>query len=339
MYVAPDADLSSRVGHDACLDISWEILRILHAYRRGTLETASTQLAERQHATAYGAPQLAKLLSRVRANVPIVFTLPAFPCKSPNPNKVLGLLPDMAERLSLRFLARLCSEIGRVYAAGAKILLCSDGHVFSDLIDVDDAVVDAYSHALTKLIEQESIGCIDVFQLGQIHGQLDYTIKRQRLTDEWGQPLAQLREQIVADEANLSLYRGITRFLYEDTEASTWQSKSALQRASRRRAYGVIQRSQAWGNLIAAYHPDAVRLSIHPQPAHSSKLGIMLLEADDQWLTPWHGVAVECAHGAILMKRVDAQRIGRLVHAAGHPSHYIARGDVAESTGMPLLKA
>jgi len=57
----------------------------------------------------------------------------------------------------------------------------------------------------------------------------------------------------------------ITRFLGEDT-ADHPGTRSALQRECRQRAYGVIQRSRAWGDLIAEHHPHGVRLSTHPQP-------------------------------------------------------------------------
>ncbi|GHJ99637.1 hypothetical protein SY2F82_14350 [Streptomyces sp. Y2F8-2] len=89
----------------------------------------------------------------------------------------------------------------------------------------------------------------------------------------------------------LALYRGITRFLVEDT-ADWTGTRSALQRACRQRAYGVIQRTRAWGTLIAEHHPRAVRLSIHPQPVGAPKFGIRLLDAPDAWTTPWHSAAL-----------------------------------------------
>ena len=78
--------------------------------------------------------------------------LPAFPTKSPNPNKVLGTLPDMAERLSLSFLNHLCQRIQLHYAPGMRILICSDGHVFGDLIRVADPAIDAYQAHIEQLI-------------------------------------------------------------------------------------------------------------------------------------------------------------------------------------------
>src|SRR5687767_11184162 len=42
-------------------------------------------------------PHLPKILLAVEQGLPVTFVLPAFPGKSPNPAKVLGPLPDMAE--------------------------------------------------------------------------------------------------------------------------------------------------------------------------------------------------------------------------------------------------
>ena len=56
-------------------------------------------------------PHLPKVVSAIERNQPIPFVLPAFPGKSPNPAKVLGRLPDMAERRALEFLQYLCDRI------------------------------------------------------------------------------------------------------------------------------------------------------------------------------------------------------------------------------------
>ena len=88
-------------------------------------------------------------------------------------------------------------------------------------------------------------------------------------------------------------------------------------------AYQVVQRSDAWGRLLADCFPTALRLSIHPQPPHSEKIGILLGDADDVWITPWHGVAVWWAGRWRLMKRSDAEELGaRLVERDGGPSHF-----------------
>ncbi|MFI9321745.1 L-tyrosine/L-tryptophan isonitrile synthase family protein [Kitasatospora aureofaciens] len=269
--------------------------------------------------------QLAQLAGCIDAGEPIVFTLPGFPCKSPNPAKVLGHLPDEGERLSLTFLDELCARIGRIHPPGARILICSDGHIFGDLINVADAHIDEYSDELTAMIDREGLRHLDTFDLRAVLGELPYDEKRARVHERYAPSVEELREQVLTEQETLRLYRGITRFLTEDTTGFPG-TRSALQRECRRRAYGVIQRSRAWGELIAEQHPRAVRLSIHPQPVGAAKFGIRLLAAADAWMTPWHSAVLHRPDGRWeLLRNEEAARLGRLVERDGRPSHYESR--------------
>ncbi|PJJ00336.1 pyoverdine/dityrosine biosynthesis protein Dit1 [Streptomyces sp. 2333.5] len=269
--------------------------------------------------------QLRQLAGPVAAGEPIVFTLPGFPCKSPNPAKVLGHLPDEGERLALRFLDGLCARIAAVHPPGARMVICSDGHVFSDLIQVPDRDIDAYADALRTLLHDEGLTQLDVFDLRDVYGQeLSHDAKRTLVHERYAPALETLQSLTRTDEPTRRLYQGITRFLFEDS-VSFAGTRSARQRSSRRRAYGVMQRSRAWGDLIAAHHPGAFRLSIHPQPRGSAKFGIRLLDAPDVWLTPWHSCVLEHPDGRReLLHRADAERLGRPVLRQGRPSHFAA---------------
>lgn len=266
--------------------------------------------------------QLAQIEDFTSEGDPIIFTLPGFPCKSPNPSKVLGHLPDKGERLALTFLHTLCRKIEQIYAPGARVVICSDGHIFGDLIRVPDHHIDAYSDELRALIHELDLHSLSVFDLRDVLGDLPHDTKRARVHDRYAPTVEELRAEVHADDHTLGLYRGITRFLVDDTTGFTG-TRSALQRECRKRAYGVIQRSRAWGRLIADHHPRAVRLSIHPQPVGAAKFGIRLLDAPDVWTTPWHSVALREADGGwTLMPHARARRLGRLVHRDGRPSHY-----------------
>ncbi|MBA6434570.1 L-tyrosine/L-tryptophan isonitrile synthase family protein [Streptomyces sp. GMR22] len=266
--------------------------------------------------------QLRRIAGFVRAGEPVLFTLPGFPCKSPNPAKVLGHLPDQGERLSLGFLNTLCEKIERIHPPGARVIICSDGHVFGDLIRVPDDHIDAYADALGHLIQEADLHRLSVFDLRDVLGDLPHCAKRARVHQGYAPTLEALRAEVRSEAHTLALYRGITRFLVEDTADFTG-TRSALQRECRQRAYGVIQRSRAWGELIAEHHPRAVRLSIHPQPIGAPKFGIRLLDAPDVWTTPWHSAALRRADGTwTLLPRTRARRLGRLVHRHGRPSHY-----------------
>ncbi|MCL8009782.1 L-tyrosine/L-tryptophan isonitrile synthase family protein [Streptomyces sp. AS02] len=282
---------------------------------------------DRARAAAEAFPrQLRRITDFVREGAPIVFTLPGFPCKSPNPAKTLGHLPDMGEHLSLAFLDTLCTQIARIHPPGARVVICSDGHVFGDLIRVPDAHIDAYADELRALIRESGLHRLSVFDLRDVLGDLPHDTKRAHVHDRYAPALDALRAEVRTEAPTLALYRGITRFLVEDT-ADFNGTRSALQRECRRRAYGVIQRSRAWGALVADHHPRAVRLSIHPQPAGAAKFGIRLLDAPDAWTTPWHSAALREPDGTwTLMPRARAQQLGRLVHRDGRPSHFERSG-------------
>ncbi len=97
----------------------------------------------------------------------------------------------------------------------------------------------------------------------------------------------------------------------------------------------MIQRSNAWSNLIARRFPDALRLSIHPQPRVSEKIGVSLVRCANPWATPWHSVVLVDRDGYRLVKRSEAeQQDAVLVYRAGRPSHFalhdaLARENVA----------
>jgi L-tyrosine isonitrile synthase len=281
--------------------------------------------------TECSAPHLAKVISAIEQGKPITFVLPAFPGKSPNPAKVLGTLPDMAERRALEFLGQLCERVRQVYAPGARVILCSDGRVFSDAVGMREEDVTAYQREISRMIQELSLDCISTFNLDDVYVGQSFAEMRSQLMEQYGAPLealqAKVREGKVpgnreSEEAN-RMYCGITRFLVEDAmHPGQTQSRTSIQKECRVRAYEVIQKSNAWSELIAERFPDAVRLSIHPQACGAKKLGIRLMEADS-WMTPWHGVAVEVSGKFVLLKRSQAEALGaRMVQTAGRPSHY-----------------
>ncbi|WP_369354926.1 L-tyrosine/L-tryptophan isonitrile synthase family protein [Streptomyces sp. cg2] len=294
------------------------------------ISTAILNLLLPHHRTADQGPasaerfphQLRQIADFVRDDAPVTFTLPGFPCKSPNPAKVLGHLPDQGERLSLGFLNALCTEIERIYPPGARMVICSDGHAFGDLIRVPDEHIDAYADELRTLMDHSGLTRLSVFDLRDVFGDLPHDTKRAHLHQSYAPTLDALRAEVRADDNTLALYRGITRFLVEDT-ADHAGTRSALQRECRQRAYGVIQRSRAWGDLIADHHPRSVRLSIHPQPIGARKFGIRLLDAPDAWTTPWHSAALRRTDGTwTLMPRAKAAELGRLIESDDRPSHF-----------------
>lgn len=298
--------------------------RSSHSHSACDLSCASCQL-----------PHLAKVISAIRAGEPVTFVLPAFPGKSPNSTKVLSPLPDMAERLALQFLDRLCLEIKQIYAPGARIVLCSDGRVFSDIVGMPEADVTDYQDELDAMIDELGLTNLSTFNLDEWCEGEDFVQGRIRLMETFGVPLEVLREKVLRgskqlghseDEEANRMYCGITRFLVEDsTFPGQTKSRTAIQRECKAKSYEVIRRSNAWSEFIALRFPEAIRLSIHPQACGAKKLGIRLI-GTESWMTPWHGVAVKTNEGFTLLKRSEAEARGaRLVFSAsGRASHFEA---------------
>lgn len=242
---------------------------------------------------------------------PVQLALPAFPAKAPNPSKVLGRLPDLAESLALESLRSLLDEIQEAYAPGANLVICSDGQVFADVVGVSDADVAAYRRELQRMIDEAGDARVRIFGLEDAFGAKSPGAARKLLLDAYAQPEAAIRERARRSAAHGAQLDGIHRFLFEDEVVrSPEMSRTQARKVTRDRACEVVRRSDAWGQLVAAAFPRAVRLSIHPQPDVSSKIGISLLATDDCWLTPWHGAAVLDGDRARLMHRIDAEKLG-----------------------------
>ncbi|ADG80355.1 Pyoverdine biosynthesis protein OS=Tsukamurella paurometabola (strain ATCC 8368 / DSM / CCUG 35730 / CIP 100753 / JCM 10117 / KCTC 9821 / NBRC 16120 / NCIMB 702349 / NCTC 13040) OX=521096 GN=Tpau_3777 PE=4 SV=1 [Tsukamurella paurometabola] len=268
--------------------------------------------------------QLAAIGHRIERNEPIDFVLPAFPCKSPNPDKVAGHLPDEGERLALRNLNAWCEAIGRIHPPGARVIVCSDGHVFTEVIGVSDSVVTAYNAALRDMIEAEGLTRLTTFGLDSIWENDDFAAKRERLEQEWAPPLVDVRADVLAEPQTARMLRGMTRFMVGDT--AQWSgSRAQLQRTAKRKAYDLLRLSRAWGDLLAHENPDAVRLSIHPQPPGAEKFGIRLIDAaDGSWATPWHAVLVYRSDGRpALVPHREARDRFQPVITRGRISHYV----------------
>lgn len=260
------------------------------------------------------------------AGTSIHFVLPAFPAKSPNLKKVLGIFPDQAERLALNFLKSLCDEIAQLYPPGARLTICSDGRVFSDVVGLYDDDVSIYQSEILQLVDKVSEGSIDVFSLDHhFKSAVDFQSMRQELLREYGESLDTIRQAIKTSSRENILFNGIERFLFEDfLGVRPDLSRTKVRKLAHEHAYSTIQRSHAWSALVERYFPNAVRLSIHPQPCHHTKLGIQLIDSEDTWITPWHGVAVFTNGDFKLMKRYEAEQLGAsLQYENGRPSYFI----------------
>jgi L-tyrosine isonitrile synthase len=270
----------------------------------------------------------AKIARFIQQGEEVHFVIPAFPAKSPNKKKVLGALPDLGELMALNFLQSMCDYVGYFYSPGARVTICSDGHVFSDVVGVTDNAVTAYRESLMACIKAANLTSLDLFGLDDAFGSSDYPRLREILERDYAVSLHDLRNSVRTDAAARSMFNGIHRFMYEDALArgqNDGSSKTKLRNESKDAALETIRRSNAWSRVVAEQFPEAIRLSIHPQPPHSEKFGLRLMPTRDGWLTPWHGVVLDDGNTRYLAKRWDAEKLGAsIVWRNGLPSHFVA---------------
>lgn len=317
--------------------LALDILKIILLIRRVDKKEASStpQIDEIEQIKSLQLPRIQRFID---AGEPIEFVLPAFPAKSPNPNKVLGRLPDLAERLSLQSLDKLCADIQQLYAPGARLIICSDGRVFGDVIGIDDADISRYQAAMGGLISQHHADHLKLYNLEDCKHLStranDFDTMRRLMIEGYAEPLETIKQKLMSSFVGVKLYCAMSRFMFEDNLTPNYTgSRSALQKRAKLMAVEVIQRSWAWGDLLAQEFPHAIRLSIHPQAANSLKIGIHMMPTQDAWVTPWHGVAVDVGDRIELMSRKAAQLSGAyMVMEGDQPSHYaIAASRLAEA--------
>lgn len=241
--------------------------------------------------------------------------LPAFPCKSSNPDKVTGPDPDRGEELALERLHGFVTEIEKIYMPGAKLWVISDGHVFSDCIGVDDGEVDRYTALLKDMNREvgshfgdpERIGfksLVDLFQLASRNDDLSTLASRlslppiehhldTKITEEAelcrrmlvagsGPRKEAIRAKIDSKDATITrLYRGFSKFVLEDLEnhpLTQRMSRSKQKKLSAKVAFEMIVRNHAYSNLVEMLFPNYIRLSIHAHNNAGPKFGIQLVD-------------------------------------------------------------
>lgn len=247
------------------------------------------------------------LINAHQVNQPLHFILPAFPAKSANRDKTLSALPDLGEKLALLKLEALMAVLGELHTPGAMLTVCSDGHVFNDVVGVSTLDVTKYQAALKKCSNSLSCKHIQFFDLGDAFPNQALTDQREAMLSKYATPLQTIRAQIITDPGELRLFNGLHRFLYEDLSYLKPElSKNQRRKRAQALAYQTVQRSHAWSDLIAEQFPRAVRLSIHPHHCTSNKIPINLVPGASRWSTPWHNVPVEKAGEVFLMKRSEA---------------------------------
>ncbi|RKO83929.1 Pyoverdine/dityrosine biosynthesis protein-domain-containing protein, partial [Blyttiomyces helicus] len=268
-----------------------------------------------------GRPRFAeKVRFYVERNQPLHMVLPAFPCKSSNiEGKTLGNLPDMGEELALQTMHKIGGLIKDIYPPGCVFVIVSDGHVFSDLIGVNDVLVAEYGrvmrrmaadiaadeklfefHGLDDLLHIEprpafsdeathfqdylpNFASVPLVQPLATDRQSSADDARRVMQDQFGTDPADLKIKIRDDMATTNLYRGFSRFLLDDIANHptllALPSKNAKKKLCSQLAFEMIQRNNSYSAMVELLFPLHLRISIHPHSNSGPKYGVNLIHS------------------------------------------------------------
>lgn len=258
-------------------------------------------------------PLLRRIAEKICREEPLTFILPAFPAKSPSPEKTSGPLPDLGEVLALQNLNTLCEKISSFYYPGAQVIICSDGRVFSDIVRVGDEHVDMYQQGIEEIIEEFKLSHLATFSLDDLYPDWSGDALREWLLVSYARTSEEVIERVRTREDQARLFNGLHRFLTEDDRALyPEKSRSEISRKAKERTIELMRRSDAWSALLEKHFPDELRLSIHPYPIGHEKFGVRLLPSALRWATPWHNVTVKLHDRFELMHLSEALKAGAI---------------------------
>lgn len=244
-------------------------------------------------------------------NVQVEAVLPAFPCKSLNTEKVSSPTPDKGEELAILRIIEFVSLVNEIYSPGMKFFIVSDGHVFSDCINVDDNVVDHYTENLKRLYQEvkpegfdgiyfrglndcfesptkdKIASCLEDVTVDHfLDTKLDEAteINRKIMMLGCDDNADTLRDEIKTPlHPRLFLYRGFNKFMSEDlvnTPKAKAMSRKKFKKMVSSVAFEMILRNDAYSNLVELVFPFHLRLSIHAHHNAGPKYGIRLLDTN-----------------------------------------------------------
>lgn len=255
------------------------------------------------------APLFKRIKEMISESKELIFLLPAFPAKSPSPAKTSGSLPDLGEVVALKGLQDLCEKISSLYIPGARIIICSDGRVFSEVVKVPDEEITLYQNGIQEILKKYDLNKLSIFCLDDVYPGTGRE-QREFLLGAYAKSLEEIRNLVLLENEYKKLFNGLHKFLLEDELVLNKAiSKNKANQETKVRAYELLRRSDAWSQLLQKKFPEALRLSIHPYDIEHEKFGIKLINSSSKWATPWHNVMVKIKGKFELMHLNEAMKL------------------------------
>lgn len=239
---------------------------------------------------------------------PLKFLLVGFPFKSTNTEKkVLGNLPDMAERRSLEYLNGCIKELNAVYPHGVELVIFCDGIPFAKYLGISERTVKDYERELQKLTSD--IPNIKIITSDVLQCQLNlYSSERIcSFIDNFSPSNEQFHIQLEADPALQEGYKTLLSRLVIEFDSKIGREFLAKNGPLPKIAESLMAREMRLRHFIEGHFDSEtyIRLTVHYSKDLGKKFGIKL--SPDSCITPYHGVLVEDKDGwhISMLKDID----------------------------------
>lgn len=244
-----------------------------------------------QHSTN-DANIIQKLAERFQEKSPLHIVLIGFPPKSiNNQKKVLGKLPDMAERYGLLYLHDLLEKIKKSYPFEATLTIISDGVVFNDVIGVSDADLKAYESTLKTL--SSDLDGIRIITSDDLRQNRFKSLEHLRKSIDQCDPSQETFQKLLKTDPKMkdsyTLMQQRIALEFDHPKGQQFLHNVSLQDVSRR----MLERAKRFGNFLKLHSiipAHAVHFCVHYQSNTSQKFGVKV--SPTSAITPWHGVLI-----------------------------------------------
>lgn len=247
-----------------------------------------------------------KIIAFAKENKPLKFLLVGFPFKSANTEKkVLGSLPDMAERRSLEYLYRCIKSLSAVYPYGVELVIFCDGIPFAEYLGIPEKIVKAYERVLQKLALD--MPEIKIITSSVLQGQLKlYSVEKLcSIIDNFSPTNKEFYIQLESDTTLQDGYKTLISRLEIEFDSKAGREFIAKNGPLSKIAKSLMAREMRLRRFIEEhFDPDSyIRLTVHYSKDLAKKFGIKL--SPDSCITPYHGVLVEDKDGWHILLRQD----------------------------------
>ncbi len=264
-----------------------------------------------------------KMLVFISQNQPIKFSIMGFPMKSTNTrDKVLGVLPDMAEQLTLANFADFNHKIKQVYAPGVTITIASDGFAFSDVLGVEERTVDAYQEISQDMIGEAPVKIVNLRDFYDSKSSIQSL--QTKLIQHHGISNEELSRRILMDTDVNTLYKGMLRFMYEEVANRDFPSRNQQEKAAKLLTREMMLRNEAYSGLVRSNLSDHIRLSMHPSINNGVKYSFNLINSPLAHHSAWHCVVLSDNAPVQTMHKKDAIDSGyELIYQNNQPYYFV----------------